>query len=53
MSAASDEQRISFDVQKEHYNNFADEIGHLRELKQEAMVENAEREGLKQRITEM
>jgi DNA invertase Pin-like site-specific DNA recombinase len=38
---------------KEDYNNLADEIDHLRELKQNAMAENAEREGLKQRIAEM
>ena len=38
---------------KEDYNDLADEIDHLRELKQNAMAENAEREGLKQRITEM
>lgn len=35
------------------YNDLADEIDHLRELKQNAMAENAEREGLKQRIAEM
>ncbi|MFV0467029.1 MAG: DNA recombinase, partial [Lachnospiraceae bacterium] len=33
--------------------DLADEIDHLRELKQNAMAENAEREGLKQRIAEM
>lgn len=33
---------------KEDYNDLADEIDHLRELKQNAMAENAEREGLKQ-----
>ncbi|MFV0503771.1 MAG: recombinase family protein [Lachnospirales bacterium] len=38
---------------KEDYNDLADEIDHLRELKQNAMAENAEREGLKQRIAEM
>lgn len=38
---------------RQDYNDIADEIDHLRELKQEAMVENAEREGLKQRITDM
>lgn len=38
---------------KQDYNDLADEIDHLRELKQNAMVENAEREGLKQRIAEM
>ena len=38
---------------KQDYNDLADEIDHLRELKQNAMVENAEREGLKKRIAEM
>lgn len=38
---------------RQDYNDIADEIDHLRELKQEAMIENAEREGLKQRITDM
>ena len=38
---------------KEDYKDLADEIDHLRELKQNAMAENAEREGLKQRIAEM
>ncbi|OOB76390.1 hypothetical protein AXF41_12425 [Clostridium haemolyticum] len=38
---------------KKDYNDLADEIDHLRELKQKAMAENAEREGLKQRIAEM
>lgn len=38
---------------KKDYNDLADEIDRLRELKQEAMVENAVREGLKQRIAEM
>ena len=38
---------------KKDYNNIADEIYWLRELKQNALVENAEREGLKQRIQEM
>ena len=38
---------------KEDYNDLADEIDHLRELKQNAMAENAEREGLKRRIAEM
>ena len=32
------------------YNDLADEIDRLRELKQNAMAENAEIEGLKQRI---
>lgn len=31
----------------------ADEIYHLRELKQNALVENAEREGKRQRIADM
>lgn len=38
---------------KEDYNDLADGIDHLRELKQNAMAENAEREGLKQRMDEM
>ena len=35
------------------YNDLADELDHLREMKQAALTENAEREGLKQRIAEM
>lgn len=35
---------------KKDYNEIADEIFRLRELKQNALVENAEREALKQRI---
>ena len=38
---------------KKDYNSVADEIDRLRELKQNALVESAEREGLKQRIREM
>lgn len=38
---------------KKDYNDLADEIDSLREKKQNAMAENAEREGLKQRIAEM
>ena len=38
---------------KKDYNSVADEIDRLRELKQNALVESAEREGLKQRIKEM
>ena len=38
---------------KKDYIDLADEIDRLRELKQNAMAENAEREGLKQRIAEM
>lgn len=38
---------------KKDYNDLADEIDRLRELKQNAMAENAEREGMKQRIAEM
>jgi site-specific DNA recombinase len=38
---------------KKDYGDIADEIYHLCELKQNAMVENAELEGLKQRIAEM
>lgn len=38
---------------KKDYNNIADEIYRLRALKQNALVESAEREGLKQRIQEM
>jgi adenylosuccinate synthase len=35
------------------YNDLADEIDRLRELKQNAMAENAEREALKQGIVDM
>lgn len=38
---------------KKDYNDLADEIDRLRGLKQNAMAESAEREGLKQRIAEM
>lgn len=38
---------------KQDYNDLADEIDRLREMKQNAKVENAGREGLKQRIAEM
>lgn len=38
---------------KKDYNSVADEIDRLRELKQKALTESAEREGLKQRIREM
>ena len=38
---------------KKDYNSVADEIDRLRELKQNALVESAEQEGLKQRIKEM
>ena len=38
---------------KKDYNSVADEIDRLRELKQNALLESAEREGLKQRIKEM
>lgn len=38
---------------KKDYNNIADEICRMRELKQNALVESAEREGLKKRIAEM
>ena len=38
---------------KNDYEDVADEIYRLRELKQNALVENAEREGKRQRITEM
>lgn len=38
---------------KKDYNDLADEIDRLRELKKDAMVGNAVREGLKQRIAEM
>ena len=38
---------------KKDYNSVADEIDRLREIKQNALVESAEREGLKQRIREM
>jgi len=38
---------------KKDYEDEADEIYRLRELKQNALVENAEREGKRQRIDEM
>lgn len=38
---------------KKDYNVIADEIHRLRELKQNVLVESAEREGLKKRIAEM
>ena len=38
---------------KKNYNSVTDEIDRLRELKQNALVESVEREGLKQRIREM
>lgn len=38
---------------KKDYNSVADEIDCLRELKQKALTESAEREGLKKRISEM
>ncbi len=38
---------------KKDYNSVAGEIDRLRELKQKALTESAEREGLKQRIAEM
>ena len=38
---------------KKDYNSVVDEIDRLRELKQNALVKSAEREGLKQRIKEM
>ena len=38
---------------KKDYNSVADEIDRRRELKKNALVESAEREGLKQRIKEM
>lgn len=37
---------------RKDYNSVADEIDRLRELKQNALVESAEREGVKQRIRE-
>ena len=38
---------------KGDYDSIADEIYRLREARQSAMVDNAEREGVKQRISEM
>ena len=38
---------------KENYDSIVDEIYRLREAKQNAQVEGAEREGMKQRISEM
>ncbi len=38
---------------KDDYDNIADEIYRLRELKQEALIENAEQEGQRQRINDI
>ena len=38
---------------KQNYDDVADEIERLRELKQDTLAKNAECEGLKQRIAEM
>lgn len=38
---------------KNDYNEVAEEIYRLRDIKQNALVENAEREGIRQRIAEM
>lgn len=38
---------------RQDHDDLADEIDSLRERKQKVMVDNAEREGLKQRIAEM
>lgn len=38
---------------KKYYNSVADEINRLRELKQNALVESADREGLKQLIRDI
>ena len=38
---------------KGNYDAIADEIYRLREVRQNALVENAEREGMKKRISEM
>jgi hypothetical protein len=38
---------------KGNYDAIADEIYRLREVRQNALVDNAEREGMKQRISEM
>lgn len=38
---------------KKDYDSVADEIDRLRELRQKALTERAEREGLKKRIVEM
>lgn len=39
--------------EKKDYNDIDDEIYRLRELKQNALAESAERDGVKQRISEM
>ena len=44
---------LSLANSKADYNNVADEIYRLRELKQNAQVQNAERQGKRQRIEEM
>ena len=46
-------QLMEFENLEGIYYSVADEIDRLRELKQNALVESAEREGLKQRIREM
>lgn len=38
---------------KKDYNSVADEIDRLRDLKQNALAESAEREGVKRRVAEM
>ena len=44
---------LRFANSKKDYNSVADEIDRLRELRQKALTERAEREGLKKRIAEM
>lgn len=46
-------QQIIQAKSKNDYEDVADEIYRLRELKQNALVENADREGKRQRIAEM
>ncbi len=45
--------KLELNNSKADYEEVADEIYRLRELKQSALVENAEREGKRQRIIEM
>ena len=38
---------------KEEYNDLADEIDHLREVKQKVLIDKAQNESLKQRMIEL
>lgn len=47
------EQLLKKANSNEDYNELVEEIYQLRDLKKDVMIEDAEREGLRQRITEM